>query len=247
MNLKTYIVDTTKVDISYDHEFEKMPALKWWPWIGMEFKKAKNKTLILGESTYIWKAKSTNENERKEEEAWIRGRISRNDHLRILHQNLVLKFDRDTKYARNVERAIFQSKTPSNVDKDKLWASVVYHNLVLRHMSTIKERPTPADYAGGWKEMLNLAMLLEIDQCIVYGLERKKIDALLSILKPHTERGELTFQPQKISKSSPIVITIKTNGRLLKILFIRHPSSFFSWKKWGAVIAAEILSPIATC
>ncbi len=225
-----------------------MPALKWWPWIGMEFKKAKNKTLILGESTYIWKAKSTNENERKEEEAWIRGRISRNDHLRILHQNLVLKFNKNTKYARNIERAIFQSNAPSNADKAKLWASVVYHNLVLRDMSTIKERPTNADYADGWEEMLGLAMLLEIDQCIVYGLEWRKINELISILKTRDERGELTFKrlkiAQEIGNSSPCVISIETNGQHLKILFIRHPSAFFTWKKWGAVIATEILSPI---
>lgn len=244
------IVDTVKVDISYDHSydhvFEKIPALKWWPWIGREFNNAKNKTLILGESTYIWEAKNTEENERKAEEARIRERISRNDHLRILHQNHALDFDRPSKYVRNIERAIFQSKAPSGADKGKLWASVVYHNLVLRPMSTLKHRPTEKDYEKGWEEMLKLAMLLEIDQCIVYGLERKKINALLSILKPRTERGELMFQPQKINKSSPCWITIETNGRGLKILFIRHPSSFFNWKKWGAVIATEISSPIAT-
>lgn len=243
------IVDTANVDISYDHsydhEFEKMSALAWWPWIGREFKNAKNKTLILGESTYIWEPEVTDEKDRPQKEARIRERISRNDHLRILHQNLVLKFGKNTKYVRNIERAIFQSKTPSNMDKDKLWASVVYHNLVLRPMLTLKHRPTEEDYEKGWEEMLKLAMLLEIEQCIVYGLEWKKIEALLSILKPRSERGELTFQPKKINKSSPRVLTIETNGRSLKILFIRHPSSFFNWKKWGAVIATEI-APIAT-
>jgi len=246
----TFVVDATTVDISHDDEFKKNPALKWWPWIGMEFKNAKYKTLILGESTYIWEAENTEENKRKAEEARIRERISRNDHLRILHQNHALDFDRASKYVRNIERAIFQSKAPSDADKGKLWASVVYHNLVLRPMSTIKDRPTDKDYASGWEEMLKLAMLLEIDQCIVYGLEWKKIEALLSILKPQSESGDLTYQRQKltqtIGKSSPCAITIKTNGRELKILFIRHPSSFFNWKKWGAVIAAEI-SPIAAC
>lgn len=246
-------VDTANVDISYDHsydhEFEKMSALAWWPWIGREFKNAKKKTLILGESTYIWDAKNTEGNERKAEEARIRERVSRNDHLRILHQNHALNFDRPSKYVRNIERAIFQTKAPSGADKGKLWTSVVYHNLVLRPMSTLKDRPTDLDYTDGWKEMLNLAMLLEIDQCIAYGLEWKKIEALLSILTSQSERGELTFIRQeliqKIGRSSPCVITINTDGRDLKILFIRHPSSFFNWKKWGVVIATEI-SPIAT-
>lgn len=245
----TLVVDTTQVDISYDHEFEKNPALKWWPWIGVEFKNEKYKTLILGESTYIWEAENTEKNKRKAEEARIRERISRNDHLRILHQNHALDFDRASKYVRNIERAIFQTKAPSAADKGKLWASVVYHNLVLRPMPTLKDRPTDTDYAGGWEEMLKLAMLLEIDQCIVYGLEWKKIKALLLILKPRRECGDLTFErppiTQKIGNSSPCVITIETNGRHLKILFIRHPSSFFNWKKWGSVIATEI-APIAT-
>ena len=246
----TFVVDPTKVDISYDHLFEKMPALAWWPWIGKDYKNTANKTLILGESTYIWDAENTEENKRKAEEARIRERISRNDHLRILHNNHALDFDRASKYVRNIERAIFQTKAPSAADKGKLWESVVYHNLVLRPMSTIKNRPTDKDYASGWEEMLKLAMLLEVDQCIVYGLEWKKIYALLSVLKPQKESGGLTYQrqklTQKIGKSSPCVITIETNGRSLKIQFIRHPSSFFNWKKWGAVIATEI-SPIAAC
>lgn len=246
----TFVVDTNKVDISHDHAFEKLQALKWWPWVGRDFNNAKHKTLILGESTYIWEAKNTGENERKAEEARIRERISRNDHLRILHQNHALNFDRPSKYVRNIERAIFQSQAPSSADKDKLWASVVYHNLVLRPMPTLKDRPKETDYKNGWEVMLNLAVLLEIDQCIVYGLEWKKIKALLLILEYQKECGELTFErqktTQKIGSSSPCVITIKTNGRSLKILFIRHPSSFFNWKEWGAVIATEMF-PVSAC
>jgi len=247
----TFVVDTTKVDISHDHVFEKNTALKWWPWIGKEFQNSKNKTLILGESTYIWEATKTDEIERKTEEAKIRERIDRNDHLRILHQNHALKFDRASKYVRNIERAIFQMKAPSVEDKEKLWAFVSYHNLVLRPMSTLKDRPTEADYGAGWKEMLNLATLLEIDQCIVYGLEWKKINALLLILKSQVASGDLTYTRRKLTKkigrSSPCVITIETKGRRMNMLFIRHPSAFFNWKTWGAVIATEISSPIATC
>lgn len=247
----TFAVDTTKVDISYDHVFEKNTELKWWPWIGKEFHNSKNKTLILGESTYIWEATKTEKMERKAEEARIIERISRNDHLRILHQNHALDFDRPSKYVRNIERAIFQSKAPSATDKGRLWASVVYHNLVLRPMATLKDRPTETDYGAGWKEMLNLSTHLEIEQCIVYGLEWKKINALLLILKSQVLSGDLTYTrrklTQKIGRSCPCVITIKTNGRHMNILFIRHPSAFFNWKTWGAVIATEISSPIATC
>ncbi len=245
----TFEVDTTKVDISYDHAFETMSALKWWPWIGREFKNSKNKTLILGESTYIWDAANEDEEKRKQEEARIRTRVSRNDHLRILHQNHALNYSRPSKYVRNIERAISQSKAPSDVDKDKLWANVVYHNLVLRPMASLKHRPSDTDYEEGWQVMLDLATLLEIDQCIVYGLEWKKIGSLLSILKLKSEQGELTYKhhkfAKKIGQSFPRVVTIEINGRCLKIIFIRHPSSFFNWEKWGEVIKTEILSPVA--
>lgn len=227
----TFVVDTNKVDVSYDHLFENSAALPWLPWVGIEFKYAKNKTLMLGESTYIWEAENKLGDLRIQEEIRIRERVSKNDHLRILHQNHALDFNRPSKYVRNIERAIFQSKSPSNTDKERLWASVIYHNLVLRPMPTLKDRPSYEDYKAGWNEMLNMASHLAIEQCVVYGLERKKINALLAILKLKNEGGELAFKRKKlagkIGRLTPCTITIEKNGQQLKILFMRHPSAYF--------------------
>jgi hypothetical protein len=226
------ILDASNIDTSYDHLFEERHDLTWLPWIGKKFNAAKKRTLILGESTYNWSPKNEQ----------VIERIKSKDHLRILHQNHALQINRKSKYVRNIERAIFQSKNPLPADKEMLWSTVAYHNLVLRPMATLKHRPNYNDYSHGWGEVLNLSSILDIDQCLVYGLEKDKIKSLLEIAK----RQNIPFEHKKISgigKSRSSVITMNISGRPFKFIFIRHPSAFFSWKNWGAFLKNENLLP----
>ncbi len=226
-------IDISNIDTTYDHLFEARHQLTWWPWIGNKFNSANKKTLILGESTYNWNPKSEQ----------VKERINREDHLRILHQNHALQLNRKSKYVRNIERAIFQSKSPALADKEMLWSTVVYHNLVLRPMATLKHRPSYNDYKLGWEEVLYISDILTIDQCIVYGLENNKITSLLEVLKNSNINYEHNKISSKIGNSRPSVITLNTSTRPLKLVFIRHPSAFFSWKNWGAFLKNEILLP----
>lgn len=112
---------------------------------------------------------------------------------------------------------------------------MVYHNLVLESLVTIKQRPTFSQYVKGWHEFLDLSRLLAADQGLVYGLETKKLDALLEALKV---RGASCEQRRlaKVGKSEPRLLSISDKGSALQLLFIRHPSSYFSWRQWGQVI-----------
>jgi hypothetical protein len=119
------------MDNSFDTQFAARPSLPWWPWIGAGFSRSLRRTMILGESVYDWDP----------EIGVAARRYAQVDGLRITHRNHALNPDRDSPYVRNIERAIFLKRYPSEAQVQGLWSSVAYHNLVLRPMRTGKHRP----------------------------------------------------------------------------------------------------------
>lgn len=82
-----------------------------------------------------------------------------------------------------------------------------------------------------------------MDQVIVYGLESVKIKAFKDYFK---DAGIAHFQSsnlEKVGRFKPKKFIIEKDGKNISILFIRHPSAFFSWKKWSSVIRSEITVP----
>lgn len=215
-------LDLENLDVSFDDEFFKNEKLTWLPWVGVNFQTTTVRTLVLGESTYNWNPSSQT----------VQDRIKKNNHLRLVHQNNAIKFKAKSEYTRNFERAVFNNKKVTPLMAKQLWHSVVYHNLVLRCMKDVKARPKYDDYLVGWPETFKLFELLNVEQCICYGLEDKKIKAF----KEAATLYGYEFKVQKFSKIgkyTPKIITLNINNKLIKIAFIRHPSSFFSWKNWA--------------
>lgn len=222
------VFDPSNIDTSYDRKFESNAGLTWLPWVGKQFSSLQNKVMLLGESTYNWAP----------QDELVSERISRSDHLRLLHQNHALNFKRKSKYVRNIERAIYNKKNPSSEEKSELWASVVYHNLVLRPMATLNHRPNHGDYLKGWNEAINLFIELSINEVIVYGLEKEKIRALVEVANSRDMSYEKNIVPT-VGRFRPCVIELNTGKNKVKLIFVRHPSAFFSWKKWAGLLVQE--------
>jgi hypothetical protein len=218
------------LDQSYDYLFEGRTTLPWWPWVGSGFSASVIKTMIVGESVYKW---------HPEIEAFNR-RYAKVDGLRITHKNHALKFDRNSKYVRNIERAIFLSGKPSSEQKLRLWSSVVYHNLVLEPLATNRHRPKEQQYRDGWAELLDLTALLGVEQCLVYGLEATKLQALKDVARNRNLLCEIGGVGEKIGRSRPQLAVVTTGDKPLKLLFVRHPSTFFSWRGWAPVIREHL-------
>ena len=231
-----FICDMSNIDASYDEVISNDIRLRWLPWVGKKYPHTDKRTMILGESTYNW--------EPGNEE--VCNRIDKNDHIRIIHQNHALNYKRKSGFVRNIERAIFNDENPTVVQKQMLWCSVVYHNLVLRHMPAITDRPKYNDYLSGWTVFLDLARLMDLDQCIVYGLERNKIDALIEMLNANQIPYKYNKLKVRIGKSYPKIIYIDLDLKRVKLIFIRHPSSYFSWEKWGLILREEFEIPKIT-
>ena len=218
------------LDISYDPLFEKRGTLPWWPWVGAAFAESPVKTLVLGESVYAWSSPG-GEFER---------RYALPTGARVTHNNHAMQFTRASKYVRNIERAIFNTRTPSDGQKQKLWTSVAYHNLVLEAMPSLRDRPTEAQYLAGWLELLALCELLGIEQCLVYGLEAMKLRAL----RQAAEQRNLDFHRVKVGslvgRSQARLVTLGSGAQPIKLLFVRHPSAFFRWKAWAPVLRGSL-------
>jgi len=220
------------IDTSFDAKFAARRSLPWWPWIGARFTRSLVRTMILGESVYDWDPKI----------GAAKRRYARADGLRITHGNHALNPRRDSPYVRNIERAIFLRRYPSDVQVRELWASVAYHNLVLRPMQTAKNRPAMTDYVSGWTEWLDLAALLGIEQCIAYGLEAHKIEALRRAARARQVSCVVREIGPSIGRHRARMATIEGTGISVRVLFIRHPSAFFSWRAWGQLIREHVES-----
>ncbi|MGV8844579.1 MAG: hypothetical protein ACOH2I_15445 [Pseudomonas sp.] len=223
-------LETNFFDVSFDSKLSNIQGISRLPWVGNIYKTQKIKTLILGESVYDWKPS----------DPLNFSRISSANNLRNLHINHALNFKKKSKFVRNIERAVYSKRNPTNSEKEKFWNSVCYHNLVGRVLKTKKNRPSHEDYLSGWSVFEALFDLLEFEEVIVYGLENKKIKALIE----HCNKKELILEhaklKDKIGRSHPLTANITKGNRVIKLLFIRHPSSYFSWKKWAPIINSEI-------
>lgn len=220
-------------DTSFDDQLSDMEGVNRLPWVGVNYKDMNPKTLVLGESVYDWNPKDPSS----------AGRISDSDNLRKLHKAHAFDFKRNSKFVRNIERAIYSKKRPTNEEKAEFWNSVVYHNLVSRVIKTKKHRPTYDDYYFGWKIFDKITSVFGVDQVIVYGLEIVKIKAFKDYFKGAGIAPLQSSNLEKVGRSKPKKFIIEKDGKNISILFIRHPSAYFSWKKWSSVIRSEIVVP----
>lgn len=217
------------LDKSFDPAFETM-GLCWLPWVGSAYRNTEAKTIVLGESVYVWG--------RAENHEKTRAKIDQRDSLRWLHLSKGVaesfkKGSRKRAYLSNFERAVFLKRRPSALERQRLWSQVAYFNLVQRVMTNRRHRPQAEDFEAGWPQFFRVAGALEAQRCVVYGTEGKKIAALRAM--PDVQILQEQRLPA-ISDVRPLHLRLAHDGREMEFLFIRHPSAFFAWKEWGPVL-----------
>lgn len=184
--------------------------------------------MVVGESIYEWK---------DENRKIFKERYARKTGLRETHNNHALSFGRNSHYVRNLERAIFAASTPKDEQKLALWTSVAYHNLVLSPLSNIKQRPTHTQFVEGWSEVLDLCGLLSVEQLLIYGVGSRGALREVALEKGLSCRIR---EGSKVGRCTAHLGLIDTGNAQIRLLFIRHPSEFFSWKRWGHVIRENL-------
>jgi len=202
----------------FDKSFDEIDGLKWYPWVGKDYKD----TLILGESHYEW-------NYADEDEAtWLGSK----EFTRNRTAGPALNENKNEPYFRNFERAYFGVSDVKIEDARKLWLSVAHFNLVQRVMSSINERPNIEDYRKGWEVAFKVAELLKAENIIMLGSETKKVQPFRQFLNA---KGIIVLPENEVwskqtlgSRSYGIAFKLE-NPSLKRVIFIKHPSSFFKW------------------
>lgn len=220
------------LDQSFDEALARL-ELKWMPWIGKSYGASVRKTIVLGESLYLYDGKGGREATR------ARIKLPGSLRSRIVSHGIEGRY-RST-FLRNFERAVFLEGTPAAASRAALWSEVIFHNLVLDLLENRNKRPTNEQYKQGWLKFLELAALAGATSCIVYGNEKRKLDALLDVVP----RSDVIHKPlPRVGKFRPMTVSVNSAGRQLDLIFIRHPSAFFSWKEWGKCLRATGFCPV---
>ncbi len=216
-------------DERFDAEFANIAALKWLPWVGDRYQASGVKLLILGESSY-------GQNPSDEAPDFTR---------KLIDECLKPDVCSRRKLYRNLERAILKCHSPTSDMRASLWKAVCFHNLVLRLMRDIKERPAVNDYQNGWKVFFDLVGILKPTHCLFSGTDARKLIAFNVI---RTERkAEIIGEPwsTKIGRVTGWGLDARVDATPFRIIFIMHPGCRnFSWQKWSPFIYQFIPNPL---
>lgn len=203
----------------FDNQLVLIPGLTWLPWVGEQY--ASTAILLIGESFY------------SDGTGWL----TRSDAVRQMVNNQGLHSERH-KYSksrlfRSIERTLLAKPTSSFAEREKVWTSVGYLNLVQRVMASIKERPTEQDFDNGWRVLLEVASVLRPQVCIRLGV------AGIGRLERLLATGKLGWQYTASEfRKRPLVVHLEQGEYQLKLICVNHPSGSFGYqyKKWAAVI-----------
>lgn len=215
-----------------DKVLSEVDGLKWLPWVGDRFNSAPPacKILVVGESHY----------QNGDDQQSIEKHKSPEFTREIIQELAVERNYYNTRIFPNFHRAIFRT---DKFDSEAFWNLVSFYNFVQRPMDTNKGRPSYEDFYQGWKPFFELTETLNPSICLFIGTSAansfKQAAKDLGIETSPIKHGKL------ISNAYPrkTYFTDKS-GRKHKLVFIRHTSQMFSWRKWNDYLKTEIPAQI---
>ncbi|MBF9236618.1 hypothetical protein I2I05_04340 [Hymenobacter sp. BT683] len=214
---------TDKQITSFDDSLSTVSGLNWLPWIGEKF--PQTGVLLVGESFY------------EDGDGWL----SQKDATRKLVENHGLnsfqaKFAK-SRFFRNTESTLLAQPTSSFAERERVWTSVSYLNLVQQPMASRKIRPTVEDFDLGWQVLLDVAKIIQPQVCIRLGIAGiGRLGHLLATKTTGWQYDSGDF------KKRPLVINLRHGDYRLKIVCVNHPSGSFGYKyqAWAKVIIEAI-------
>lgn len=226
------------IDTRYDNALQAAASrLHWLPWVGTGYAilPREQRLLILGESHYHWKNK-------KETAEQVSRYLADQEFTRYFVFDHGFSAPKPpTKFAAALTRAIY-GRQHNAQQKQHLWSSVAYYNRVQRAMANADARPTQDDYRVAWDTFFPVINVLQPGYCLFAGVEIcGYVEELRAAAHQH---GYVVSGPGRrpaIGKTAPRVATVTSAaGEVTQLVFIKHPSSFFSWEKWGRFLQDEL-------
>lgn len=206
----------------FDDNLRKVEKLKWLPWIGADYQKTN--LLIVGESFY------------DDGEGWPE---SDPEAPRSLVKNQGLNSKNpdfsNRKLFDAVEKIILNQDKSSFEERDKIWTSVAYMNIVQRVLEDSESRPNNDDFDLGWPVILDIAEIIKPKVILKLGVEGF---GRLGHLLVDGFNGWKTINGDGFWTKPEHIITIRKNDYDMKIIAIHHPSSrsHYGNEYWSSII-----------
>ena len=208
--------------------------LQWQPWIGMKYYRAKKKLLIVGESHY--------DSEDRE------GDLDDPACIQWFVDGVGIKGpDNPQPFIRNIERAFYGEK-PSPEQKKIFWNSIAYHVLIQRILESNEEVRTNDDFIQGWNKFFKLVEELKPDYCLFCGVKAASFNgAFIEAANKNGYKAENISHGKKVGNVALRTSTISDEDEHeTKLIFIRHPSSYFKREEWNEIIEEEMPDYVAS-
>ncbi len=211
----------------YDSSFDKLKDnyLQYYPFIGENFKMAKEKILIVGESHY---ADDNKESEELHKHPYLTRAV-------IKDKGIERGYGK-TKTFMNFHKAMITNDT---FESQKFWDLLAFYNLVQRPMFSSKHRPHTKDFTDGWKTFFKVIDIVKPTAVIFIGV--KASEFLGNSISTSEYSLENYTWDEKISRTYPRRVNIISKENIsIPVIFIQHSGHHFSHYKWNKYLRANL-------
>ena len=211
-------------------EFNKIDNLKWYPWVGDNYFNLphEKKVFILGESSRYGIGDKDNTIEKYDDKNYI------NHHIEDAISGAYKEYK--SKLLSNMHKTLLGS---DEIETKKFWNNVVSTNFIQRALNySYKERPSSDDYTIAWKVLFDLYSLLNPKYCIFFG--NSAIHSLKHNIKLSNYQMKEISWDIKIGRYYGYSIKIYNNQDSIDLIFLKHPSSYYSWEPWRKYLIDKV-------
>ncbi len=231
-------------NIEFDNQFKEIENLRWKPWVGKNYQASiEYKLLVVGESHYCWKNKL-------ESSEKIIAEINNIGFTRsIIHQyGACVKNNSKQPIFRNIEKTLFNKKKIMTSKQKEFWHSISFYNFIQRPLLSRekKHRPNAKDWSQGWNAFFKVIDIINPDIILFCGVEALSQEFAI---QEELKESKYIFRKRVVKTKNKIGSTfVRTNGilennteKIISVICIDHPSSFFSWNKWHQIIKKQMV------
>lgn len=215
------------MDLSHDKRFKEIESLRWLPFVGDHFSQLDEtrRLLVIGESHYHDKSEKS-----------IEKHSSSNFTRRVVDELAINRWYYGTRIFPNLHRALFGH---DNFDSRAFWNLVSFYNFIQRPMVTNKGRPSYDDFYNSWTTFFEIIEILKPETCLFIGTSAA--NSLKQATQISNYRTDGVKWEEKISNAyAKSAKLFDGDDNKTRLIFIRHTSQMFSWKKWHGYLRNKI-------
>ena len=221
----------TLLSLVNDRQFERIPGLTWYPWVGCKYFTAKRRVLIVAESHYNTGKDVEQANERTKREKW---------NTRDIIQTYSIKNNGSGNTYGNLFRCLFKTNEIKEDARESIWTNLAFYNFVQRPMNYNgkpwqKERPSDKDLQDGWKVFFEVIKILRPTDCIFVGVAAA--DKFNECAKDN-KWNYIDVEWRKVDNIRNYArhFSISIDDYNLNCIAIQHTSHHFSWHAWNSYL-----------